>query len=264
MIDSHVHTSRCRHAVGAPADYVAAAAARGLDVLTFTDHLPLPTGFSSEYAMPEDELPAYVDEVARAAEAVHDGPEVLLGVEADWLPGHEAHTRRLVDAHPFDVVLGSVHFIDDWAFDDPDLVDRYADWDPDALWERYFTELEHAATSGVFDVMSHPDLVKKFRCAPVRDPRELYEAAARAMARGRVAVEVSTGGLRKPCAEIYPARDFLVELRRADVPVTFGSDAHRPDEVGHGWADACALLRETGYESLVVFRDRRPEERGLQ
>lgn len=263
MIDCHIHTSRCRHAEGGPAEYVAAAAAKGIEVLTFTDHLPLPDGYPAGYAMPLDELPAYVDEVRTAADAAN-GPEVLLGIEADWLPGHPTHVADLTAALPLDVVMGSVHFIDDWAFDDPDLVARYDEWDPDALWERYFAELERAAASGDFDVMSHPDLVKKFRCAPVRDPRELYEAAAQAMARGRVAVEVSTAGLRKPCAEIYPARDFLAELRRADVPVTFGSDAHRPDEVGYGWADACTLLRETGYESLIVFRDRRPEERGLQ
>ncbi|MBA4371059.1 MAG: histidinol-phosphatase [Coriobacteriaceae bacterium] len=263
MIDCHVHTSRCRHAEGQPADYVAAAAARGIEVLTFTDHLPLPEGFSAEYAMPRDELPAYIEEILEAGAARMDGPEVLLGVEADWLPEHTAHVRELTAAYPFDVVMGSVHFIDDWAFDDPALVGRYDEWDADALWERYFAELERASASGLFDVMSHPDLVKKFRCAPAADPRALYEAAAHAMTHGDVAVEVSTAGLRKPCAEIYPARDFLAELRRADVPVTFGSDAHRPEDVGYGWAEARELLRETGYQSVVVFRSRLPEERGL-
>ncbi|TLM80312.1 MAG: histidinol-phosphatase HisJ family protein, partial [Actinobacteria bacterium] len=207
MIDTHVHTARCRHAEGDPADYIAAATAAGVKVLAFADHLPLPDGYDAGYAMPREELPAYVEEVLEARESAAGdpaAPEVLLGVEADWLPGELDHVRDLTTAFPFDVVLGSVHFVEGWAFDDPELRHVYDEWDLSDLWNGYFDELRRAATSGLFDVMAHPDLVKKFCDAAPFDPRELYEAAAHAMAHGGVAAELSTAGLRKPCAEIYP------------------------------------------------------------
>lgn len=255
----HVHTSRCRHATGSPADYVAAAEAAGVTTMAFTDHLPLPEGFDGSYAMPEVELAEYVVEVARARGTAR-ATEVLLGIEADWLPEHLERARTLIGAHPFDVVLGSVHFVDGWAFDDPALRDGYSQWTPDALWERYFDELGAAASSGLFDAMAHPDLVKKFRFVPESDPRGWYSDAAAAFAAAGVAVEVSTAGLRKPCGEIYPSASLLSEMRRAGVPAMVGSDAHRPAEVGYGWHEAYSALRRAGYTSVVVFRERVAEE----
>lgn len=262
MIDLHVHTARCGHAVGAAADYVTAAKTADVSCLAFTDHLPLPAGYAPGYAMPWVELPGYVAEVRELAEVSADagGPEVLLGVEADWIPGQEALIRGALEQHLFDMVLGSVHFIDDWAFDDPSLRDRYAEWTPDLLWERYFEDLNAAAATGLYDVMAHPDLIKKFDVRPLMDPRDLFREAAAVFAENGVAVEVNTAGLRKPCAEIYPSLDFLRSCRAAGVPATVGSDAHRPDEVGADWSAARELLLAAGYSSVTVYRRRSPYE----
>jgi histidinol-phosphatase (PHP family) len=262
MIDCHVHTLLCRHAVGDPLEYVAAAEAAGVGVLTFTDHLPLIDGSETDYAMRWHEFPGYVADIMQLRARAAD-PEVLLGVEADWRPGEEALLRETLESHPFDVVLGSVHFIDDWAFDDPDLTARYSEWDIDSLWMRYFGELADAARSGLFDVMAHPDLIKKFRYMPTFDPTALYEEAALAFADGGVAIEVNTAGLRKPCAELYPSQAFLEICRRHGVPASVGSDAHNPEDVGAGWAEAREALQLAGYDSIVVFRERVPHERGI-
>lgn len=215
--------------------------------------------------MPWVELPRYVEDVQAAAAAARreGGPEVLLGIEADWIGGHESLVTGALERHDFDVVLGSVHFIDDWAFDDPDLRARYAEWTPDQLWERYFRDLEEAAATGLYDVMAHPDLVKKFGVRPLVDPGRLYREAAATFAEAGVAVEVNTAGLRKPCAEIYPSLELLRCCRDAGVPATVGSDAHRPEEVGAGWGAARDLLLAAGYTSVVVFRSRVAEEVAL-
>jgi len=265
VIDLHVHTARCGHASGLLSEYVDAGRAAGLSVLTFTDHLPMPEGYPQHYTMRHDELPAYIAEVRAAAvvSAVRGGPEILCGIEADWLPDHVQWTRDLLGGLDLDMVLGSVHFIEDWAFDDPDLIERYGGWEIDALWDRYFSEVIAAARSGLFDVMAHPDLVKKFGFFAVSDPTDWYENAALAMSEAGCAVEVSTAGLRKPVGEIYPTGALLRACRRRGVPATMGSDSHAPDEVAFGFDRARALLREAGYDSLVVFRDRRAEEVAL-
>lgn len=259
MIDCHVHTRLCRHAAGAPLEYVAAAEAADVSVLAFTDHLPLLDGSETDYAMRWRELPDYVLDVtqlkARAA-----SPEVLLGIEADWTPGKENLLHEALSQHPYDVVLGSVHFIDGWAFDDPEWKARYAEWDIDALWMRYFNELAEAARSGLFDVMAHPDLIKKFKFMPSFDVAGLYEAAAEAFADAGVAIEVNTAGLRKPCEELYPSQAFLTACRRHGVRASVGSDAHEPDEVGLGLSFAHDALLAAGYDAVVVFRGRKPFE----
>lgn len=270
MIDLHVHTWRCRHAEGTADEYVRAAAERGVRTMAFTEHLPLPEQLlarvpeGAEYAMPLVELGEYVRDVRQAAHLGETlGVEVLLGVEIDAVAECLDHARELLAHYPFDVVLGSVHFIDDWAFDDPDRTDRYAQWRLTDLWERYFNDLIAAGRSELADVMAHADLVKKF-CGRPDDPVDhLYRAAAEALAAAGVAVEVNTAGLRKPCAEIYPSLAFLTELRAAGVPATVGSDAHRPGEVGADGEAAVALLREAGYRSVLVFRKRIAEEVGL-
>lgn len=270
MIDCHVHTARCGHAEGDASAYLAAARLAGVSVLGFTEHLPLPEDLdpSREYSMPPSELADYVAEVeglkrasAEAAKTGHGGDiTVLLGVEADWLPGRMDAVESLIASQPFDVVLGSVHFLDDWAFDDPALLAKWDSTDVDAVWERYFARVAEAAASGLFDVMAHPDLVKKFGHRPARDPRELFEAAAGAFAAAGVAIEVSTAGLRKPVGELYPSAEFLAACRRAGVPATMGSDAHAPHEVGYRLDAARATLLDVGYESVVYFENRQLKE----
>ncbi|PKQ20851.1 MAG: histidinol-phosphatase [Actinobacteria bacterium HGW-Actinobacteria-6] len=268
MIDLHVHTWHCRHAEGTVSEYVAVAAERGLSTIAITDHLPLPPQLIerdpsvARYSMPESELPDYVAEVlaAREASAASGGPEVLLGIEADLYPGNEEFVRSLITQYPFDVVLGSVHFVDGWAFDDPDRKDGYAKWEVKNLWERYFDDLIVAAHAGLADVIGHADLVKKFGYVPEGDVLPLYRSVAAAFALAGVAVEVNTAGLRKPCAELYPSAPFLKELFNAGVPVTIGSDAHAPIEVASAYDDARGALIEAGYRSAVVFRAHRAEE----
>lgn len=270
MIDLHVHTWRCRHGEGTAEEYVRSASERGVSILAFTEHLPLPAQLADRvpgaggYAMPLEELDAYVADV-RAATELGDalGVEVLLGVEIDAVAEGLRHAEALIDRYSFDIVLGSVHFIDDWAFDDPDLQAGYRQWRLEDLWERYFDDLIEAGRSGLADVIAHADLVKKFCGRPDAPVDHLYARAAQALAQAGVAVEVNTAGLRKPCREIYPSLPFLKALRVAGVPVTIGSDAHRPSEVGKDADKARALLAEAGYDSVVVFRQREAEEVGV-
>ena len=270
MIDLHVHTWRCRHAVGDVRDYVDAAARAGVRVLAFTEHLPLAPELArgvpgaEGYAMPPAELDDYVQDVlAIAGYAAEAGVEVLLGIEADLVPVAVDHARAIIERYPFDVVLGSIHMIDGWAFDDPERVDGYASWDVDTLWERYFADVAVAARAGCADVIAHVDLVKKFGYTPSRPQTVAQRELAEALAASGVAVEINTAGLRKPCAELYPSVPLLRALRDAGVPVTVGSDAHAPGEVGAGWSEARDALDDAGYRSVLVFRNRVPQEVGL-
>jgi histidinol-phosphatase (PHP family) len=131
----------------------------------------------------------------------------------------------------------------------------------DEAWRRYFDVLAAAARSGLFDSLSHPDLVKIFG---ERAPSFDYGSVADAIADAGVAVEVSTAGLRKPVRELYPHPDLLAACRERGVPVTLGSDAHSPEFVGRDFDRARELLRSAGYESLTVFERRRARQEPLR
>jgi len=162
-------------------------------------------------------------------------------------------------------VVGSVHFLRDEAVDM-----RGSDWDiwrsgdPDTVWRRYFETLGEAARTGMFDILAHPDLVKVWGGgAPVPDGdlRRFYELAMDGIAESDVAIEVSTAGLCKPVGEIYPAAPFLEMCLESGRPVALSSDAHVPEDLGHGYDQAVEWLAEVGVTELAVFegRERRLE-----
>jgi len=198
---------------------------------------------------------------------VREETDLKLGIEMDFLPGREDRIANLLEAYPWDFVIGSVHFLRDEAVDNDD----FDVWDradsPDRVWSRYFDTVGEAARSGLFDVLAHPDLVKVWggqRPRPEGDLRRFYERAVEGIAESGIAVEVSTAGLRKPVGEIYPARAFLELCLEAGAPIALSSDAHVPDHVGFGYERALEALDELGVGELCVFsgRERRLEPIG--
>jgi len=255
LIDCHVHTELSGHGSGTVAQVVGAAVFKGLSGLVLTEHLPLPEGLDpgSHISMPHDGLVRYAADIGEWAARAR-GVQVVAGAEADWIPGREAETAQIRQAAldaGIAILLGSVHFLDGWAFDDPHRIDEWGERDVDAVWRHYFEIWCDAARSGLFDVMAHPDLVKKFGHFPVSDVTDLYSEAARAALEGGVAIEVSTAGLRKPVAELYPGTELLSVFSQAGVPATVGSDAHDPAEVGLDIDRAYGALVAAGYRSVT-------------
>jgi histidinol-phosphatase (PHP family) len=265
IVDYHMHLRNPReevaHQTWAVDPFVETARAAGVDEIGFTEHVYYFKQTRSLWTVPYQiercvyDLDAYVDAVL---EARGRGLPVKLGLEVDYVPGREDETRALLAPYPWDFLLGSVHFIDGYGVDGkPRLLDEVG---VEETWRRYFETLARAARSGLFDSLSHPDLVKIFG---VRMDGFDYTAVADAIAESGVAVEVSTAGLRKPVGELYPHPDFLAACRERGVPVTTGSDAHVPELVGRDFDLARRLMRSAGYETVTVFDRRRARQESL-
>lgn len=255
LVDCHVHTARCGHASGNAAQYVEAARAAGVSTLVFAEHLPLPEHMDPmrRLSLHPDDLDHYAEEVLELA-ANESGLQVVLGIEVDWLPGFEEFTIRQLDRARqagVSVIVGSVHFLGGWAFDDPNELGLWNEADVDEVYEAYFMEWCAAAESGLFDVMAHPDLPKKFGHRPCGDVSSWYKRAATAASRSGTAIEVSTAGLRKPVRELYPAPELLAAFCVAGVRATVGSDAHEPCDVGYRIEAAYDMMVEVGYNYVA-------------
>ncbi|WP_345970628.1 histidinol-phosphatase HisJ family protein [Sulfurimonas sp. HSL1-6] len=252
-IDLHNHTSLCNHAEGSVDEYVAAAIAAGIDVFGFSDHAPM--DFDPKYRMKFEEMEQYHGMVMDAREKYEGKIDILFGYEVDYLEGH-MDTRVL--SADVDYLIGSVHFLDEWGFDNPEFIGQYEHEDIDVIWERYFKQVETMAKSGLFDIVGHLDLIKVFKFMPKRDIVSIAAPALDAVAAAGMTMEINVAGYRKPVAEAYPSPDLLRAAFERGIPVTFGSDAHTPGQIGLFRDEAEALARETGYTECVYFRNRKP------
>lgn len=257
LADYHMHTPLCRHAVGEPTEYAANALARGLREIGFTDHSPMPRDDFDDWRMRFDDLDEYVEKVRRA-QREHPQLTIRLGLEVDFIPGHEAWIRELASKHSWDYFIGSVHYVSDsWDVDNPKKLSNWKSRDADEVWSIYFERLTMAAESKLFEIIGHADLPKKFCYYPKRDCTPLFERFLDAAKNANVAVELNTAGWRKECKEIYPSPAILRLAHGKGVTITFGSDAHAPNEVGMDLPRALELARSVGYSQRCRFVQRK-------
>jgi histidinol-phosphatase (PHP family) len=257
--DYHMHTPLCRHAVGEPVDYAERAVEIGLTEIGFSDHSPMRQDNFDQWRMNNGQLDEYVAKVRKAQK---DFPQltIRLALEVDYLPGGEDWIRELAARHPWDYFIGSAHYVSDsWAIDDPQKLSEWKHRDPFEVWSIYFERLAKAAESKLFEIIGHADLPKKFGHRPNGDGTPLYEKFLDAAKKSGCAIELNTAGLRKDCKEIYPSREILQLAFQKGVPITFGSDAHAPGEVGMNFTEAIQLAHDVGYKESCRFVQRKCE-----
>lgn len=254
MLDYHIHTSRCCHASGEMAEYVAEAQKKGLVEIGFADHFPmglLGMELDEPVSMQPAELDAYIADVTSMQQSV--SIPIRLGVEVDYIPGKEELTAKLLRQYPFDYVIGSIHFVGDWDFTHPDYIQRYQWADIDKLYEQYFAVVCQMAKSGLFDIVGHLDVVKKFSYFPRKSWEHLMDGTCKILKEADICVELNTSGWRAPVGESYPGDAFLSKCQEAGIPITLGSDAHRPKDVGCGLRRAVLILEKLGFTEVALF-----------
>ncbi len=258
-----MHTPLCRHATGEPTELAAQAVRIGLSEIGFSEHSPMPRDDWDDWRLHSADLDAYVENVQQAR---RDHPQltIKLALEVDYLPGLEDWIKQLAARHPWDYLIGSVHYLSDsWALDNPNKISEWQNRDVFEVWTTYFERLTQAADSGLFEIIGHADLCKKFGFYPKQDCTPLFTKFLAAAKRKGAAMELNTAGLRKDCKEIYPSPQIVQLAAQYGVPITFASDAHAPHEVGMNFAEAVALAKSAGYTSYCRFTQRQREDTPL-
>jgi len=257
--DYHMHTPRCNHATGSIMEYAQAAVDVGLTEIGMSDHSPMPGGFDKAWRMHRRELAGYIEEVAQARDAFSDRLTIRFGLEADFHPGTESYVADMIASHNWDYVIGSVHYIGDWGFDNPDCIHIWDSWQVEDAYTAYFELVAASAATGMFDIIGHPDLIKKFgHRAPTDNQavQQAEEAMLQAVLTSGAALEISSAGLRKPVAEIYPHQRMVKRAAALGIAFAFGSDAHSPSDVGHGMDQCLNALSACGVHEIASFANR--------
>jgi histidinol-phosphatase (PHP family) len=213
-----------------------------------------------DWHMLQASLDEYVEKVQKARRD-HPQLSIKLAMEVDFLPGHEQWIRDLAARHPWDYLIGAVHYVSDsWDLDNPKRISEWKERDPWEVWSAYFERLTMAAESGLFEIIAHADLCKKFCFYPKQDCTPLFIRLLKAVKQHGLAIELNTAGLRKDCREIYPSPQIVSLAAREGVPITFASDAHAIAEVGMNFTEAVALARSAGYTHYRRFTKRKSED----
>ncbi|MEO8613748.1 MAG: histidinol-phosphatase [Luteolibacter sp.] len=252
LYESHCHTTLCKHAFGTTGEYAEAALARNFKGITFTCHCPLPDGFSANVRMAPEQFDEYVGMVASTRDAFAGRLDVRLGLESDYYPGVEAWLEKLHASVPLSHVLGSIHY---QVYDYRKL---FYTGEILSYQKLYYDHLALSAESGLFDTLSHPDLIKNESPADwdFERLRPSIEHALDRIAATGVAMELNTSGVQKALPEMNPSPSQLALMCERDIPVVIGADAHVASRVGDGYVTALRMLERAGYNEVSYFIDR--------
>lgn len=261
FIDYHTHHARCGHASGDLEDYVQRGIEIGLQQLGLSDHMPLIHVNPETYpypgmAMSMEELPNYVEECLRLKEKYRDQIDLRMGLEGDYIEGYEAEIERIVNAYPWDYVIGSVHFLGEWDISDSRQLDGWNGRSIVETYHQYYDAVQKAARTGFYDYIGHIDVIKRFDKRPEQDVIELEKATLDIIKEQGMAIELNASGLRMPVEEMFPSRRILEYCLHQEIPLTMGSDAHQPHRLAQNLEQARALLLDIGFTELATFKQR--------
>lgn len=252
----HVHTQlsdgRCTMS-----DHVRAALAAGIDELGISDHYAVMPGKEVVWAMRDNDLPNYFKMLEAAQKEAGGRLVIRRGLEADFIPANLEVLAKTLAAYPFDYVIGSVHFIDDFPVDaKADFWEAIPQDQRNEMIREYWTRVKQMAETRLFDWAGHLDLYKKFGHRPTMDVSADIAAALDAIAAAGMAVELNTSGMHY-VGEVYPSQAILRECHTRGIPCLITSDAHVPEHLLRGYNYGVSELREVGYTQQAIFADRK-------
>ncbi|HKM93391.1 MAG TPA: histidinol-phosphatase HisJ family protein [Prolixibacteraceae bacterium] len=254
LVDYHMHTT-FSDGNDSYLNYLKVARKKDLAEIGFTDHITLRP---VDWSVQEIDYPVMRENLKNLCNDFSEDVQVRFGLEVDYFPEMEKEIREIISYFPVDYVIGSIHFIGDWNYDNDRSL--YGKWTNDELYQQYFELVQKAAKSGLFDIIGHFDLIKKFQCWPENDQTNLYNETLKILKEADVVLELNTGGYDRPCAEFFPNRKILELALKHGIPVTLGSDAHKPEQVARHFDSAIELLKEIGYTKITRFRNRQRGE----
>ncbi|WP_368234378.1 histidinol-phosphatase HisJ family protein [Anaerotruncus rubiinfantis] len=251
--DCHLHTNNSFDTNTRMQEQCEAAIRVGLTEICFTEHFSLdpqvPTYGYMDWAH-------YNQDLQNSIQWCEDRLTIRKGVELCEPYHFQNGYREILARERFDLVTGSVHNVEGKKL--RALVQEYG---TQGAYDAYFTELRKLVQKADIDVVAHFDLIKRY-CGKPLGKREFSQ--------NRTSIE--------DCLKIIVARGLTLEVNASTLPflgqtmpgedilrlyrslggsrITFGSDAHRPEDVGAGREEASTLTKACGFTEYLTFKAR--------
>ena len=267
--DAHMHTGFSTDSETPVRSMLDAAVERGLGAVCITDHMDLDFPPQDGEESFGEELPfqfdveEYFKVLGLLREKYRDRLDVRIGIEIGLQSHLGARYRELVQAYPFDYVIGSIHLIRGM---DPYYGKLFEGRPDEEAYREAFIETLHCL-EGVrdFDVLGHLDYVVRYgkHQAQVYSYRmfadEIDEVLKKLISMGK-GLEMNTGGLKYGLGFCNPHPDVMKRYRELGGEiVTIGADAHRPEHVAYEFKKAAEILKMCGFRHYAEYKRRRAE-----
>lgn len=239
-------------------DYVEEAVRKGFDEVAFTEHLAIRPGSMEKlyYSIEPSKLGEYLEEVREAGKQF---PVLRLkaGLEVDYFPGSEKILRDMLESYDFDFLMGSVHWIGELCLDCTKFRKAFEiavkEKGFDDFYIKYLGLLRRAVETGLFNVVAHFDVARNWGFKPSDSFRKEELGVLEKVGELKMAVEVSSKGLRNPVKEAYPTRRIFEACASMKIPITFGTDAHSLREIDFMYDSIVEYARSMGYVEQALF-----------
>lgn len=163
------------------------------------------------------------------------GVKVNFGLEVCYFPQHKDYIGEQICDKGFDHLIGSVHWIDNWTFNQRKY--QWLNRDINRTFVRYYEISNDLIKSDLFQTIAHPDLIRCHGLLPSFDLGDTYRELFANAREHNVNIEMNTSkglGINEQMFEI---------AKNSNVSFITGSDAHRPQDVGRGIKEVTALIR---------------------
>lgn len=255
IVDYHLHTEMS-DGKGIFEDYIKQAIKKSIDEIGFSDHINLKNAI---WSMKLNNVNYYFKRLSklRSNEKL---VKIKIGAEMDFDPKKLKETFEFLKKYKFDYVIGSVHLIKNWCITNEKELYLWKKHNVDFVYKNYYESIQKMAKSKVFDIVGHFDVIKKFNFKPEKDNTDIVIETLQIIKKSKMCLEINTSGLKHPCQEIYPGKKILDMCFDMGIKITLGSDSHLPIDVGYDFKKTLYILKNIGFEKIVVFENRKPKE----
>lgn len=263
MIIADLHNHTCfSHGKNTPLEMHMEASKKGIKIFGLSEHSPRPKGFNYKNEYREKLAACFADYIKQTnnLKKICNSGAVLLGMEIDWIENQENFIKETLQGYNFDCITGSVHFIEKWGFDeDAGIWNSLSQKDAEKFYVQYFLAWQKMIKSGLFHIAAHPDLIKIFSKEKFdawlqkTEAKELVKNSLLLLKKQNMLMEISSAGLRKPCAEIYPNPAICKMAKDIQIDICFASDAHNTADTANNFAELEKYAKSFGFNRYGAF-----------
>lgn len=265
FVDTHSHTFRSFDGLYRVEELLDSAIEKGIQTVAITDHVEMDWFYGHVREYNKTAYNSYA-EVTKAKKDYEGKIEVLVGIELGEPCYNLKQTELLLSQHNYDMVIGSLHNLEGWNdFSQLDYVN--GGFDIYEMLHTYYNDQKEMVEWGGFDTLAHiiypmRYLVGKYgiyvdKSKIQKDVDELLDL----LAQKDIALEINTSGLRQTIGTTMPDIDYIKRFKElGGKHVTCGSDSHTTADMGAGIHKGWEIAKECGFDSVLIFRNRKPFE----
>ncbi len=250
--DHHIHTRLCNHATGEMEEYVQAAIRKGLQSMTFLEHLECGIRYDHRTWLTSEDFNVFFKEGKRLQKKYRCRITVRLGAELGYNPDAVPELRSMLTRFPFEHIGLSYHFYFNgqqhlnMVSSRPDNIRGLTAAGAEQVVDAYFNGLIQACTLFPCDKICHLDAV--LRHIPnlifTAQQRRLIEQLLLLMQKKKIALEINSSGYAMR-SQPWPAAEIIDQATALKIPLIAGSDAHRPEQVGRCFERLAVYMTST-------------------